>query len=176
MSNQDKDERRTRHGFWFGVFLGAGLLATLGTTAFVTSKVSAAPLAAMTALHGHGFRHGGIHDPEMAKARAELVVEFVLGRVDASDAQQSRAKQIVTQAIDELLPLAETHQANRENLRSELTRSDFDPDAIERFRQSELALADTASKELAEALIELAQTLTPEQRAELGEMAERFHR
>jgi Spy/CpxP family protein refolding chaperone len=175
MSESIKDERRTKHGFWFGVFLGAGMAAILGMAIVASAKASAAPFASIAPLHGHGFRHGGL-DPERAKERAGLAVEFILGQVDANDAQQSQAKRIVTQAIDDLLPLRETHRSNRETLRSELTRPDFDPDAVERFRQSEMALADAASKELAEALIELAQTLTPEQRAELGELAERFHR
>jgi Spy/CpxP family protein refolding chaperone len=133
MSESIKDERRTRHGFLFGVFLGAGLAAIVGTAIFAGAKVSAAPFGSIAALHGHRWGNGTA-DPEKAKERAEMVVSFVLGRVDATDEQQSKARQIVAQTIDDLVPLRETHQANRETLRSELTKPDFDPDAVERFR------------------------------------------
>jgi len=52
---------------------------------------------------------------------------------------------------------------------SPLTAPTVDRAAIEKFRADKLALADQASRRIAQALGEAAEVLTPEQRAEIGE-------
>ena len=49
-------------------------------------------------------------------------------------------------------------------------------EAIDAIRQAELELAEEASSRLVAAFADVAEVLTPEQRAELIELAERFHR
>jgi Spy/CpxP family protein refolding chaperone len=104
------------------------------------------------------------------------VVSWILGRVDATEAQQDEANRIVSETIGDLVPLVQEHRANRETLHAELGREILDESVLERVRSSEVALVDRASKELMEALVQFAAVLTPEQRAELHEMARRFHR
>jgi protein CpxP len=171
--SSDRPHRKTRHGFWFGIALGGVLGAIIGGAAFSAARVSAAPMA-MKAFSGRFAGHG-LQDPERAKAHAGLATDFVLGQVDATDSQKEEAKRIAERTIDALVPLAETHRANRESLAAELSQPTIDRGAIETIRQSEAALAESLSREVTTALVDLAETLTPEQRSELLEMAQRFH-
>lgn len=176
MSTENQHPRRaTRHGFWFGIVIG-GLLGALVAGAVVSAATfSTSPVLAAKAF-GHGFGRSGLEDPELARERAELAARFILERVDATEAQQEEVKRIVSETIVDLVPLAEEHRANRDALHVELARVEIDPEALERIRQSEMTLADAASRDLTEALTAFAQTLTAEQRNELIEMAHRFHR
>ena len=174
LQTNDSTHRKTRHGFWFGIALGAALGAIVGGAAFSAASISAAPLAAR-AFSGRFGGHG-LQDPERAKAHVGLATDFVLGHVDATDRQKEEARRIAERAVDALVPIAETHRANREALLSELTQPTIDHGAVETIRESELALAESLSREVTTALVDLAETLTPEQRSELLEMAERLHR
>jgi Spy/CpxP family protein refolding chaperone len=174
MSENETKHRKTRHGFWFGVFLG-GLGGALVAGSLVTAAtVKASPLLAASAFHGHGRGH--LQDPEKARRHAEFATAYILARVDATAAQQDEAKRIVDRAIDGLMPLVASHRENRDQVHAELTRAEIDPEALESIRRSQMELFEAASKELTEALVELARTLEPEQRAKLAEMAEEFHR
>ena len=81
----------------------------------------------------------------------------------------------MSQTILELVPLAEEHRANRDALHSEFSQVVIDGEEIERITLDEMVLAEQG-RELTEAFTGFAQTLTVEQRNELMEMAERFHR
>ena len=175
MSTETIDKRRsTRHGFWFWIFVG-GLAGALLAGTVATATVAAAPAIAARAF-GHRFSGHGPQDLEAMQERAELATAFILGRVDATDEQQAEVKRIVSDTLGNLQPLAEQHRAQREAFQIELGRDTIDPVAIEQLRQSGMALADSASLELSEAITALAQTLSAEQRAELMDMAHRFHR
>jgi len=68
------------------------------------------------------------------------------------------------------------HSPNRQAFLTELARPAIDRPALERIRQEELKLAEEASGRLLKTVADMAEVLTPEQRARLGELAERFHR
>ena len=175
MSTETNDKRRsTRHGFWFGIFVG-GFAGALLVGAVATATVAAAPAIATRAI-GHRFFGHGSADLEAMQERAELAAAFIVGRVDATDEQQAEVKRIVSDTLGNLQPLAEQHRALRDAFHTELSRDTIDPVAIEQLRQSGMALADSASRELSQAVTAFAQTLSSEQRAELSEMAHRFRR
>ena len=172
MTTETNDTRKpTRHGFWFGIFVG-GLLGAVVAGAVAGA---AGPVLAARAF-GHGFKGAGLQDPEALKERAEFAASYVLERVDGTEEQQAEVNRIVSETIDDIVPLAEEHRANRQALHDEFSRADINPDAIEQIRQAEMQLADQVSREVTEAFTSFAQTLTVEQRAELMEMAQRFHR
>ena len=79
-------------------------------------------------------------------------------------------------SLDEVWPLAELHRSNRTVLVTELAQPTIDRNAIEEIRKSELELVDQVSDRLITTLINAAEVLTPEQRSELIEQAQRFHR
>jgi Spy/CpxP family protein refolding chaperone len=73
------------------------------------------------------------------------------------------------------LPVREQHLAQRQALLEALKQPTIDRQALEQLRQAKLQLAETASSRLAEALADIAEVLTPEQRTELLAFAARWH-
>ncbi len=130
----------------------------------------------MAAAAGHGQHRFGASDPDLARERADFAIEWVLGRVDATDAQIEQVKGVVGSSFDEIWPLAEQHRTNHKALVTELSQTTIDRAAIEEIRKAELELAEQASSRLVDALANVAEVLTPEQRNELIEQAQRFHR
>ena len=125
---------------------------------------------------GAAVTGAAIHDPEQARERAELMAEWILKSVDATEAQQEEVKAILDNSINTLLPIAQNHRDYREELRAELAKPTIDRAALESIRESGLGLMDQVSREMIDTVAAVAEVLTPEQRQELLEMAERFHR
>lgn len=162
--------RSARHGFWFGISVGGLVGAVAGGALISTAGAS----STARAFHGRLGERRLAENPERARDHVELATDWVLSRVDASDAQKTQAKLIADRTLDAILPLAEEHRSNREELATELARVEIDPTAIERIRQSEVGLVDDFSRELTSALTEIAQTLTPAQRSQLLDEARKF--
>lgn len=127
---------------------------------------------------GHGWHAGGPIDPAEAREHAEDVAKWLLVKVDATKEQQAKAQVIVDSVTDQIIPLAEKHRANRQALLAELAKPSIDRARLEELRTAELQLADQASKQMLDAVVELSDVLTPEQRTELLAMAKhhRHHR
>jgi Spy/CpxP family protein refolding chaperone len=159
---------------WGGV-LAAGLLAALVAGGAILSVPLVSAASGWWARSGHWGHHGEF-DPERARERAEFAAGWVLRLVDASEEQEQRVSAILGESVDDLVPLSERHRQNRAALMAELARPRIDRGAIEEIRAAELELADVASRKLVETFADIAEVLTPEQRAELIELAERFHR
>jgi Spy/CpxP family protein refolding chaperone len=176
MDGRDEREERGQLGGRgarrFGLWLGVAGLAAL---ALVAALAANHPAEAFGGRRWQGFRHGhgpgGMHDPERIGEHAALLVRLV----DASDAQQASVQAIVTQAARDLEGVAARHRENKDAWRALLDGAAVDRAALERLRASELVLADEASRRLATALADAAEVLTPEQRAELVDLAARFH-
>ena len=155
--------RKTRLGIAAVSLLSLGLVA--GALIAATVDVAA---------HGKFGRHGNTHSLEGAHERAKDKVAWMLGSVDATPEQEQRANDIVANLVDEVYPLAQQHRENRRALIAELSRPTVDRKVLEEIRQAELSLAASASAELVQALSDLANTLTPEQRQQLTGLATRF--
>jgi Spy/CpxP family protein refolding chaperone len=165
---EDEMKRKT---VLFGLLGGGALVALL----------AARPIAA--AIEGRGGWHGmhrmcgghrGLHSmsPGAAKEHLGVATKWALRDIDASEEQQERVSAIAAGAVDDLFRLRERHQANREAFHAQLKGAAIDRAALEQVRQSEMALADEASKRLVQALADVGDVLTPEQRQAL---MERFH-
>lgn len=168
--------RLNGHGRW--LWLCGGALAALAVVAVAAPRVWAfrgAVFSPHGASGGHGFPASMMRDPAAAKQHAGLAVEFLLRGVGASDEQRQQARRITDRLIDELTPALEKHRLHHEVLGRELAKPQIDRDAIERLRREEVAVADEASRKLAAAVADLAEVLTPEQRAELLDLVQRFH-
>jgi periplasmic protein CpxP/Spy len=166
---------KLRRGLLYGL-LGAGGLAAL----FVV--FAARPI--MAAIQdGAGFhrpwRVGWGHhamNPEAAKEHLQIASKWALRDIDASPAQQDQVNRILAGAVDDLFRMRQKHQSNREAFAAQLGGATIDRAALEEIRKSEMALADEASQKFVQALADVADVLTPEQRRALIEHVHQHHR
>ena len=155
--------------------LGRRIRLTVGALTLVA--VGAALGAGATAHAGrmggwHGFGHHGksAKTEEQVRERAADKAAWLLGRIDASPEQETRINDIVSSLVGDLYPLHGQHRGFRRQLITELARPQVDPQALERIRADEMALANSASKTLVNALVDVTEVLSVEQRQELTAM------
>ena len=173
MSSEKNQEARRKHrsrGFWAFVLI-AGLVGTV----LVGGALVSTQASGFFGHSGHGHRGHLGNDPELAREHAEFAASWMLGRIDATDDQEEQVRAIVGSGVEDLIALAQQHGENHDAWRAELGKPNIDRVALEELRVSGIELADTASTRLVQALADAAEVLTPEQRAELMEMADRFH-
>ncbi len=166
--SESKQTTPARRPFWRrkDTWAVAVALAVLG------AAVVAVPQAmAFRGLGGHGFAH----DPDQARERAAVAVEWAFRAVDATEEQRRDGKVVVERVVDQLIPLGERHRVHREAVVQELVKSQIDRVALDRLREDGIAMADEASRIAVGGVADLAEVLSPEQRAELVELLHRFH-
>ena len=117
--------------------------------------------------HSHG-RHGAF-DPARLEEYLDRGLKHFYVELDATPEQQRRLEPIVKEAARELLPLREKLHAARRRGLERLTAPAVDRGAIESLRVEQLQLAETGSRRLAQALADVAEVLTPEQRKAIAE-------
>ncbi|NKC10817.1 MAG: hypothetical protein GKR94_00990 [Gammaproteobacteria bacterium] len=164
-----------RRGTSMRTWMLAGAIALGGALA------GGAVTAAATAYAHGGFgKHGGWHghhgepNAERAKAHAAEKAEWVLGRVDASDEQKERVVAIINRAVDGMMPLLTQHREHHASIVQLLSGDAIDKDALERLRKAEVALLDSGSQVLTQAIAEAAAVLTAAQRKELHQAIAKF--
>jgi Spy/CpxP family protein refolding chaperone len=120
--------------------------------------------------HGFGGPFGrGAFDPAQAEQRADRMVRHLAVELDATNEQQDKLRTIVKAAVKDVLPMREKLMAARAQARDLLVAQTVDRAAIEKLRAEQIALADSASKRVAQALGDAAEVLTPEQRRKLND-------
>lgn len=127
---------------------------------------------------GHRGGHGSCHRPMDAAAageRAAFVSDWILSRVDATEAQRGQVRDIIQEAVADLAPLREQHCDNRQAVIDALSHETVNRETLGQLRLETLQLMETASSRLVDAVADAAETLTPEQRTTLIELAQRFH-
>ena len=124
--------------------------------------------------HRGGFLSGPV-DPARLDEHLERMLKHFSVEIDATDAQRQKLAPIVKGAARDLLPLrTQLHEARRQAVEL-LSRDSVDRAALESLRESQLRLADQASRRFTQALADVADVLTPEQRKQLAERIGRWH-
>ena len=144
----------------------AGLAAVIGTRAFA---------------HDGGFcgwQRGGFMgaalDPARLDEHLDRVLKHLYVEIDATDAQKQQLAPIVKGAARDLLPMrAQMHDTRRQAV-DLLSQASIDRAALETLRANQLRLAEQASQRFTEALADVADVLTPEQRKQLAERIGRW--
>jgi Spy/CpxP family protein refolding chaperone len=162
----------SRREFWIGVLVTGALFALL-VGGVVLSSSGYATAAGRFLPFGPGHRH----DPEIMQERVDFVAGLLLHRVGANDAQQDQVQAILDRTVSDMLRLREElgHHELHQAAVAELTAEKIDRVALEELRIRKLAAIDAMSKRMVEALADIGEVLTPEQRLELSALAERFH-
>jgi len=118
---------------------------------------------------------GASLDPAMMDERLDRMLKHLYVEIDATDAQKQQLAPIVKGAAQDLLPLrAKMHDARRQAV-ALLSQESIDRAAIETLRAGQLQLAEQASKRFTQALADVADVLTPDQRKQLAERIGRWH-
>jgi Spy/CpxP family protein refolding chaperone len=112
-----------------------------------------------------GRHHGG---GAMSEEHLERMLKHLYVEIDATDAQKQRLDPIVKQAASDLRPLREKVQDARRRGAELFSAETIDRGAIERARVEQIGAADAASKRFTQALTDVAEVLTPEQRKKLA--------
>ncbi len=156
-------------GRCFGKFLGIMLVFGLG---FFAGK----SFACEPGWGHHGgpeaFMSGKPVDVEQANKFADKRMQHMLKEVKASDEQKAKASAIVKASVEKGAPLAEKMRDNHVQMRKLMSAATIDKAAIEALRAEQVKLVDEASKLATQTMQDVAEVLTPEQRAKLAEKME----
>jgi Spy/CpxP family protein refolding chaperone len=163
--------RGGRRRFFSGLAIGGVIGALLGGAASAWSHAEGPG-----GWHGRGWCHGSARDPGAERERIAFATDWMLQRIDATPEQREQVKGIVANVLQDLAPLREQHRQNRDAFLTALAQPQVDRATLEQLRRAELELADQASNRIIGGLADVSGVLTPEQRAKLLEMAERFKR
>jgi len=147
-------------------------VATIALAAALLGAVASRAVSQHT-WHGPGFMAGSF-DPARVEDGADRAVRHLAIEIDATAEQTGKLRAIVKGAVKDLLPMREKALAARQHGRVLLTQPSIDRAAIETLRAEQLALADAASKRFAQALVDAAEVLTPEQRRKLDDRLTEF--
>jgi len=153
-----------------GVFLVA--LLAVGLLVGVSSNLMSA-FGQGFGWHSPGWRDGGFGGGALTPAqiddRIDRMTKHMAIELDATPDQQTKIASIAKAAVAELRPLREKAQAARAQAVTLLTAPSIDRTAIEKLRSEQIALAETASKRIAQALADAADVLNPEQRKKVAD-------
>lgn len=169
---------------------GAVLLGSAyGMQAFAQSKTYAhmKEFAASDGGGWHGKRHGwgrhggpGGHSRFADMSDAEIdaaitrVVRHVAIEIEATDVQTEKITALLTAVAKDLKPVRDQMRAAGEQVHELLLAETIDRQALERIRTERLAEADRISKNLVNALADVGDVLTAEQRKVLDERIKQF--
>ena len=123
----------------------------------------------------HTMEHGRMGPDGMGASPRHM--ERMLDSVSATDAQRTQIKQIVEAARADMKAQHEAGRALHDKTRALLAAPTIDTNALEQVRQQMLTHHEQVSRKALQVQIDVAQVLTPEQRAKLSEMmAKRMNR
>ena len=153
----------------------AAVLARQGSTLVIRLMgISVFVVAAGFAASAHAQdRHGpGGAGMMMFGAPPEHVgraVDHMLDGLNATEAQRGQIKQIAVTAANEMKSQREAGRGLREKGMQLFAAPTVDANAAEGVRQQLSVIHEQASKRMLQAMLDIANVLTPEQRAKIGE-------
>jgi len=172
--SQSQEQGASRHCGGHG-FRRRGLIFTLAVA--LVAGLAGGYVGKSFAYGGLGHWRGGMPtDPAKMDHKIEQMVKRIATKVDASTEQKDKISVIVKDSVKELMPLREKAQTTRKQAIALLAAASIDRPSIERLRAEQIQLADAGSKRLSQALADIAEVLTPEQRKTLADRMQHGHR
>lgn len=149
--------------------LGAGAPAfaadKVGDKATAMAAAASAPRMAPGMAHGDHGEHGSMGMMPFGRHLDHLLTE-----VKASDAQRQQIKQITDKARADIQALHEQGKGLHERTMALWTAPKLDAAEAEKLRQQMLAQHDQVSKRMTQAMLDVGNVLTPDQRAKAAEL------
>ena len=161
---------RTRRGR--NLLLATVLAATVIVAGAAVTKAFSNPFGYGPGFHGGFGMRGpwsGPLDPAQMEERADRMVRHLAVELDASNDQQEKLRTIMRGMLKDVIPARDKALSARRQVRELLTQNNVDRGALEKLRAEQLALADTVSKRVVQALGDAAEVLSPEQRRKLND-------
>lgn len=158
---------------WIGALLILGIIGFLAHSAYYGRGWGCSPW------HDHGGYHqrmGGERISDSAPRHLDWAVSRMLSDVNASEEQKTKVRSIADAALADLQKFSRQHQDSHTALLAILKAPTIDRGKLESLRAQSVQGLDEASKRLSVALADLAEVLTPEQRQQLTDSAERWRR
>jgi protein CpxP len=147
--------------------LAAGLAGAFASTAFSQGFGFGPHRFGPSGWHGGGLI--GQLDPAQIEERADRMVRHLAIEIDATTEQQEKLRATVKAALRDILPMRDKARATHLRARELLLAPTVDRAAIESLRAEQMALADAFTKRVADALADMASTLTLEQRRKIAD-------
>lgn len=122
---------------------------------------------------GHHKDFAEISDAEI-ETHIERVVKHAAIEIDATQEQQEKIITLVTAVAKDLKPVHDRMRATGKEIHVLLLADTIDRTALETLRAERLADAEQISKNLVNALADVAEVLSPDQRKVLNERIEQF--
>src|SRR5213083_970249 len=127
--------------------------------------------------HGGWYRGGFMGaplDPATLDEHLDRMLRHLYVEIDATDAQKQQLAPVVKAAAADLLPLhAKIHDTRRQAV-ALLSQASVDRAALENLRDEKIKLVEQGSRRLTQALADVADVLTPEQKRQLAEHVGRW--
>ena len=111
---------------------------------------------------------------EQIEKRVTRMVKHLAIEIEANDEQEAKIIALVSAVAKDVRPLRGEFRDAGDELQKLLTADNIDREALEKLRVERLAKADEVSKEVMNALADVAEVLTPEQREVVSERMEQF--
>lgn len=143
-------------------------LRLMALGAFVVATAAVSVPAHAQHRHGQGMEGAGMMFGGSSR-HMERRLDRMLDGLQVSDAQRSQIKKIAQTAAADLKAQREASRSLRDKGLQIFTAPNVDAAAAESLRQQMLALHDQASRRTLQAMLDVSQVLTPEQRAKFGE-------
>jgi Spy/CpxP family protein refolding chaperone len=143
------------------------LVLALGAVVVLAGGFGVAKASGAGPVMRHAF---GGHHGEMAHDFIAYRLGKALDQVNATDAQKQQIKAIVDAGFAKHQAMAAQHEVLCGQLEAALAGPTVDRAALETAREAALAKIDERSKEIAKSLGDIAEVLTPAQRAQLVEL------
>ena len=124
-----------------------------------------------------GWRRGGkLQDlsDEDIQERVTRMVKHIAIEIDATPEQIDQIIEILTPAAIDMKAVQTDFAATGQELHELILADQVDRFAVEALRAEKLALADDVSKKITSVMLDVAEVLTPEQRATLDERIDQF--
>jgi len=123
--------------------------------------------------HGRHHRFADMSDAEIETAITRMVRHAAI-EIDATDEQSEKIATLLTAVARDLKPMRDDMHAAATEIHELLLEDSIDRQALERVRAERLAEADRISKKLIDAIADVGEVLTAEQRKVLDERIRQF--